>query len=69
MNDNPIPITPSAYTFTFSDAGKISRYAIPERVLQVQQIDKTSVGKINKRVLREKYGAPVPVPAAVPVRA
>ncbi|WP_439897520.1 fatty acid--CoA ligase [Cupriavidus taiwanensis] len=39
----------------FVRRGAISKYAIPERVLFVDAIEKTSVGKINKRLLREKY--------------
>ena len=37
-------------------AGVISRYAVPERIWFVEEIDKTSVGKIDKKALREKYG-------------
>ena len=37
------------------EAGHVSRYAIPERVVFVEALDRTSVGKINKRALREKY--------------
>ncbi|MEP7041431.1 MAG: fatty acid--CoA ligase [Dokdonella sp.] len=33
----------------------ISRYAVPVRVLLVEAIEKTSVGKLNKKLLREKY--------------
>ncbi len=40
----------------FSQTGVISAYAVPEKVLLVEAIDKTSVGKINKRLLREKFG-------------
>ena len=40
---------------TFADKGVISKYGIPERVLFVDQLAKTSVGKINKKELREKY--------------
>lgn len=39
----------------YAEKGVISRYGIPDKVLFVDAIDKTSVGKINKRVLREKY--------------
>jgi fatty-acyl-CoA synthase len=35
-----------------SRAGDISRYAIPERVSFVDSIERTSVGKINKKKLR-----------------
>jgi fatty-acyl-CoA synthase len=34
--------------------GLISKYAVPERVLVVDTIAKTSVGKANKRLLREQ---------------
>jgi len=37
------------------EAGQVSRYAIPERVLFVNALDRTSVGKINKRALRERF--------------
>lgn len=36
-------------------AGVISKFAIPSNVLFVEYIDKTSVGKINKKLLREMY--------------
>ena len=39
----------------FAVLGRISKYAIPERVIFVDMIEKTSVGKINKKLLREKY--------------
>lgn len=37
-------------------AGAVPRYAVPERIELVEALDKTSVGKINKRALRERYG-------------
>lgn len=36
-------------------SGAISKFAVPERVLFVDAIEKTSVGKINKKLLRKKY--------------
>jgi fatty-acyl-CoA synthase len=36
-------------------AGELPRYAVPERVLVVATLDRTSVGKIDKRRLRERY--------------
>ena len=39
----------------YADKGVISKYGVPDKVLFVDAIDKTSVGKINKRFLREKY--------------
>jgi len=41
---------------TFADAGVISKYGIPEKIIFVDSIPKTSVGKINKKELRERYG-------------
>jgi fatty-acyl-CoA synthase len=37
------------------DRGEISRWALPERVEIVATIDKTSVGKIDKKRLRARY--------------
>ena len=39
-----------------AERGAISSWAVPERVEIVDAIDKTSVGKIDKKLLREKYG-------------
>jgi fatty-acyl-CoA synthase len=44
-----------AHLMRYSEQGVISRYAVPGRVLIVASIDKTSVGKLNKKLLREKY--------------
>ncbi len=38
------------------EQGVISKYAVPERVEFVDAIEKTSVGKLNKRALRAKFG-------------
>lgn len=43
------------YVARAAEAGLISRYAIPERVSFVDALDRTSVGKINKRALRDKF--------------
>ena len=40
----------------FSDKGIISKYGIPEKILFIDSIPKTSVGKVNKKELRERYG-------------
>jgi fatty-acyl-CoA synthase len=34
----------------------ISKFGIPDKVLFVKVLPKTSVGKFNKKELREKYG-------------
>jgi fatty-acyl-CoA synthase len=39
----------------YASRGEISRYAVPEQVLFVSAIEKTSVGKIDKKLLRQKY--------------
>ncbi|MDQ2733415.1 MAG: fatty acid--CoA ligase [Pseudomonadota bacterium] len=39
----------------FASTGAISKFAVPDRILFVDAIDKTSVGKINKKLLRQKY--------------
>ena len=36
-------------------AGLISEWAVPERIEQVDEIPKTSVGKIDKKRLREQF--------------
>jgi fatty-acyl-CoA synthase len=41
----------------FAAEGRISRYAVPERVLFVDSLARTSVGKLNKRRLREQHQA------------
>ena len=38
-----------------ADAGLLPRYGVPETVVLVTALEKTSVGKINKRALREQY--------------
>jgi fatty-acyl-CoA synthase len=45
-----------AFVQGFADTGTISKYAVPERVLFVDALEKTSVGKLNKKAMREKYG-------------
>ena len=40
----------------FADKGVISRYGIPGNILFIDSIPKTSVGKINKKELRKRYG-------------
>ena len=35
--------------------GSFARWQLPEKVIVVKEIAKTSVGKINKKLLREQY--------------
>jgi len=39
----------------FAAKGVISKYGVPERVVFVDALPKTSVGKLNKKVMREQY--------------
>lgn len=39
----------------FVDQGLISKYAVPDRVVFVETLEKTSVGKLDKKLLRAKY--------------
>jgi fatty-acyl-CoA synthase len=40
---------------TYADRGIISKYAIPDIVLFVEALEKTSVGKLDKKRMRDKY--------------
>jgi fatty-acyl-CoA synthase len=42
----------------FAGRGTISKYAIPDRVYFVESIPKTSVGKLDKKVIRAKLAEP-----------
>jgi fatty-acyl-CoA synthase len=44
-----------AYMVRCSEEGKIPRYGVPDRYLFVEEIPKTSVGKINKIQLRKQF--------------
>ncbi|MRG54607.1 long-chain-fatty-acid--CoA ligase [Phyllobacterium sp. SYP-B3895] len=54
LNDTQI----KSHLKSFADAGVISKYGIPETVLFVEELPKTSVGKFNKNELRAKYSKP-----------
>jgi fatty-acyl-CoA synthase len=43
-----------AHVRAFADQGKISKFGVPETVRFVEQLPRTSVGKLNKRVMREQ---------------
>ena len=45
-----------AHLKIFVDRGIISKFGIPEKILFVELLARTSVGKINKKELRERYG-------------
>ena len=44
-----------AHLNAFADAGVVSKYGIPDEILFVKALPKTSVGKFDKKQLREKY--------------
>jgi fatty-acyl-CoA synthase len=44
-----------AHVSDFAIRGVISRWAVPNRVLFVDSLDKTSVGKLDKKLMRQKY--------------
>ena len=41
-----------------AEAGHISKYGVPDRIEFVQALARTSVGKLNKRALREQFNCP-----------
>lgn len=43
-----------AHVRGFAEQGKVSKYAVPERVEFVEALPRTSVGKLNKRAMREQ---------------
>jgi fatty-acyl-CoA synthase len=44
-----------AHLHDFATRGVLSRYGVPDRVVFVDELPKTSVGKLDKKILREKY--------------
>jgi fatty-acyl-CoA synthase len=43
------------FVLSYAEKGVISKYAVPDKILFVDEIDKTSVGKLDKKLLRQKY--------------
>ena len=43
------------FLMKFVQNGTIPKFGVPSRVLLVESIAKTSVGKINKRALRKQF--------------
>jgi fatty-acyl-CoA synthase len=44
-----------AFALDYAEKGVISKYAVPDRILFIDEIDKTSVGKIDKKALRAHF--------------
>jgi acyl-CoA synthetase (AMP-forming)/AMP-acid ligase II len=38
-----------------AERGLISRYAVPDRIVPVEELPRTSVGKLDKKALRQAY--------------
>jgi fatty-acyl-CoA synthase len=57
-----------AFLDGMAQAGRLSKWAVPDRIEMVQEIPKTSVGKINKRLIRERIAPDPwgPIPPAAP---
>jgi len=43
------------FVMEYAAKGVISKFAVPDRIVFIDAIDKTSVGKLDKKLLREKY--------------
>jgi acyl-CoA synthetase (AMP-forming)/AMP-acid ligase II len=41
---------------SYSEKGVISKFAVPQKILFVEALAKTSVGKFDKKALRAQYG-------------
>ena len=51
----PTENTIKAHVGRYADEGVISKYGVPQTILFVDQIERTSVGKIDKKLLRKRY--------------
>jgi len=54
-DEAPTENTLKAHVGRYADEGEISKYAVPQTILFVDQIERTSVGKIDKKLLRQRY--------------
>ena len=53
--DSATPDDIRSFVKTFADRGIISKFAVPSDIVFVPSLTKTSVGKLNKKALRETY--------------
>ena len=53
--DAPTENTIKAHVGRFADEGEISKYGVPQTILFVDQLERTSVGKIDKKLLRKRF--------------
>jgi fatty-acyl-CoA synthase len=54
-NNSSLPADLRQFVQEHLDEATLSKYAVPDRIIVVEALEKTSVGKVNKRVLRERY--------------
>src|ERR1700733_8047298 len=45
-----------AHVLSYGEKGEISKFAVPQKILFVESLAKTSVGKFDKKALRAQYG-------------
>ena len=43
------------FMLKFAEQGNLPKYGVPDRYVFVEAIPKTSVGKLDKKVLRKRY--------------
>ncbi|AQV96701.1 long-chain fatty acid--CoA ligase [Cupriavidus necator] len=43
------------HVLAYSESGRISKYAVPQVVRIVSALEKTSIGKLNKKLMREQF--------------
>jgi non-ribosomal peptide synthetase component E (peptide arylation enzyme) len=53
--DKPTEDDIKAHVQRYADKGVVSRWAVPCRVRTLEALDKTSVGKLDKKLMRQKY--------------
>jgi fatty-acyl-CoA synthase len=53
--DKPTADDIKAHVQRYADKGVVSRWAVPSRVRTLEALDKTSVGKLDKKLMRHKY--------------
>jgi fatty-acyl-CoA synthase len=55
--DPPVSVEDvKAHVMAVADKGVISKFAVPQKILFVDALAKTSVGKFDKKALRQQYG-------------
>jgi fatty-acyl-CoA synthase len=56
-DNSSLPADVSQFVREHLDDARLSKYAVPDRIILVEALEKTSVGKVNKRILRERYAS------------